>query len=57
MAEIRVERGGPTIWPWVLGLLLVALLIWGATELFDGGDTATQRELTEDPVMPNPNTP
>ena len=57
MAEIRVERGGPTIWPWVVGLLLVALLIWGATELFDGGDTATQRELSEDPVMPNPNTP
>lgn len=40
MAEIHVERKrGPGVWPWVAGLLLLALLVWGALEWL-GGDSA-----------------
>lgn len=34
MADINVRKGGPTIWPWVLGLLVLALMIWALTEVF-----------------------
>ncbi|HUE96540.1 MAG TPA: hypothetical protein VMN39_07760 [Longimicrobiaceae bacterium] len=33
MADITVERGGPTLWPWIMGLLFLALLIWALAEL------------------------
>ncbi len=34
MAEIRIERKrGPSIWPWVIGLIVLALLIWAIAEL------------------------
>lgn len=35
MAEIRVERKKKSIWPWILGLLLAALLVWGLTQTMD----------------------
>ncbi|HEX6865305.1 MAG TPA: hypothetical protein VF414_20925 [Thermoanaerobaculia bacterium] len=36
MAEIRIERKQqPSILPWILGLALVALLIWGLAEALD----------------------
>lgn len=38
MADINVTKGGPTIWPWVLGLLVLALMIWALAEVF--GDDA-----------------
>lgn len=28
MADIDVERKGPSIWPWIIGLIILALLIW-----------------------------
>lgn len=28
MADINVERKGPNIWPWIIGLIVLALLIW-----------------------------
>ena len=34
MAEISVERKGPKIWPWIIGLIVLALLIWALMELF-----------------------
>lgn len=37
MAEIKVERARPGIWPWVVGLLALALVVWAVTELFDRG--------------------
>ncbi len=34
MAEIRIERRrGPSLWPWVIGLIVLALLIWAIAEL------------------------
>jgi hypothetical protein len=35
MAEIRVERKRTRIWPWILGLLVAALLVWAVTEALD----------------------
>jgi hypothetical protein len=39
MAEINVERKGPSIWPWVIGLIVLALLVWALMELFGRNDT------------------
>jgi hypothetical protein len=38
MAEISVERKGPKIWPWIIGLIVLALLIWALMELFGRND-------------------
>jgi len=38
MAEINVERKSPGIWPWVIGLAVLALLIWALFALLDGDD-------------------
>lgn len=35
MAEIRVERKRTRIWPWILGLLVAALLVWAVTQALD----------------------
>lgn len=52
MADINVERKGPSIWPWIIGLIVLALLIWLLTELFsDDTDTAA---VVTDPVATEP---
>lgn len=39
MAEIRVERKERrSILPWILGLLLLALVIWGVSEMMGEDD-------------------
>lgn len=46
MADINVERkrsGGPNFVPWLLGLLLLGLLIWGASRVLSGGGDETDR--------------
>jgi hypothetical protein len=35
VAEIRIERKQQSILPWILGLALLALLIWGLAQAFD----------------------
>lgn len=37
MADINVERKKPGIWPWIIGLIVVALLVWALTRFFDDG--------------------
>jgi len=34
VADINVERKGPSIWPWIIGLIVLALLIWALVEMF-----------------------
>lgn len=46
MADINVERTGPSIWPWILGLLVLALVLWGLVEAFDSDEP----EVAEEPV-------
>ena len=38
MADINVERKGPSIWPWIIGLIVLALLVWALMELFGRND-------------------
>ena len=54
MAEINVERKDASIWPWVLGLLLLGLLAWGVYELLDDDapEVATAPAVVDAPVAP-----
>jgi hypothetical protein len=38
MADINVERKQRSIWPWIVGLLVLALLIWLLASMFNGND-------------------
>ena len=49
MAEIRVEPRRPGAWPWIAGLVVLALLIWGLTAVL-GGD----EDVVEQAVPPAP---
>jgi len=48
MADINVERkrSGPNILPWLLGLVLLAALIWGAMRFMGGDDDETTTPTT-----------
>jgi hypothetical protein len=35
VADINVERKRPALWPFLVGALVLALLIWGLISLFD----------------------
>jgi hypothetical protein len=41
MAEIKLERKGTPIWPWILGLLLLAALLWYFLTRNNDGATTT----------------
>lgn len=47
MAEIKVERKRPSVWRWVVLLLIVALLVWAIVELFGGGDSPSTESAPE----------
>ena len=38
MADINIERKRPSIVPWLVGMILLVVAIWGAAEILDGGD-------------------
>jgi hypothetical protein len=44
MAEIRIERKRTSLLPWILGILLLALVIWAVAESMDNdaGDVSTR---------------
>ncbi|WP_116105350.1 hypothetical protein [Lewinella sp. IMCC34191] len=52
MAQIRIEEkpagGGASIWPWIIGLLLLGLVVWGVAEAFDESDEVYTEEVVED---------
>ena len=53
MAQIRIEEtktSGGSIWPWIIGLLLLGLIIWGVAEAFDEAD---EEVYTEEEVIQN----
>ncbi|MEW5930508.1 MAG: hypothetical protein AB1941_23865 [Gemmatimonadota bacterium] len=35
MADIDIERRGPGVWPWIIGLLVLGLLAWAVAEWVD----------------------
>lgn len=51
MAEINVERRGPRVWPWIVGIIILLVVIWIITETLDRNGE-TQRETIE--VVPAP---
>lgn len=62
MADIDVERKGTNIWPWIIGLLVLALLIWALMEMFDTDEpdvaaVATDTVMTDPTVVPAPVAP
>lgn len=56
MAEIRVEprRRGPGAWPWIAGIVLLALIVWGLTSLLDSGsdDVVVEEAVPTAPAEP-----
>jgi uncharacterized membrane protein YccC len=58
MADIDVERKGPAIWPWLIGLLALALLIWALVEMFGGDDEGVlEQDRAASTVAPEPIAP
>jgi hypothetical protein len=56
VADIRVEpRRRPGIWPWIAGLVVLALLIWGLTQVLGGDDDVVVEQ--SDPAAPAPAAP
>lgn len=54
MADINVERknsGGRSFLPWILGLIVLALLIWGLSRLLGGNDDETTTTTTTDTTV------
>lgn len=56
MAQIRIEEkttGGGSIWPWIIGLLLLGLIIWGVAEAFEEADEEvyTEEVIEDDEVV------
>ena len=51
MADINVERKGTSIWPWIVGLIVLALLIWALMELFAEDEAEV---VEEEPVATAP---
>ena len=42
MADMNVERKQRSLLPWILGVAVLALLIWGLVELLNGGQEAEE---------------
>lgn len=47
MADINVERKRPSIWPWIIGLLVLALAIWGVAELVEDEGGAEEQAVAQ----------
>lgn len=41
MADINIERKGGSIWPWLVGLLLLAVVVFVVLQYFKGRDGQT----------------
>lgn len=42
MAEIKIERKQRSILPWIIGLVLLALVIWGVSKVMDRSRTGDE---------------
>lgn len=47
MAESRVEGRRVSVWPWIIGLLILALLVWALTELLSDNTEPVLPETVE----------
>lgn len=57
MAELKVERKQPSVWPWILGLLVLVLAIFVVAQILRRDRTTDQPAPTQidvDVNVPNP---
>jgi hypothetical protein len=56
LADINVERRGPTVWPWIVGIIILVLLIWAIAEIVDRSTAPPQPqvEVVPEAVPPGP---
>lgn len=64
MRHIDLERKGTSVWPWVAGLAIFALVLWGVTSLLaaSGGEDdtplfTTAEDTLEPAAIPSPPAP
>jgi hypothetical protein len=47
MADINVERKRPSLVPWLIGLVVLAVLVWAAAQFLGGnGESAPEVQTT-----------
>lgn len=51
MAEINIERKKKPVWPWLLLLLIVALLIWAIFELTNNNEEVDEDEVAQSTLV------
>lgn len=53
MAEIEVQKKKPSPWPWIIGLLVIALVVWGIAEMVgDDEPDLAETDVTEEVATP-----
>lgn len=65
MAELHVQKKETNIWPWIIGVLVLAAVLWYAFGRDDTRNTVTQSSADSayqtpppgTPANPNPTTP
>ena len=54
MAEPATRVRRPGAWPWIAGVLVLALLLWGLTRLLDDGAPVAAEPVPAAPAPPGP---
>ena len=54
MADINIERKGASVWPWILGLLILAGVVWVLMRYYQGDSdnagTAADSTVVQQPA-------
>jgi hypothetical protein len=53
MAEIKVEKKRSSALPWIIGLLLLGLLLWGVSRMMSNDRTDTTDRTTTGALAPS----
>jgi hypothetical protein len=57
MADIDIQKKeGPGIWPWILGIAVLALVVWGVMEMTGSDRTAADPQEPAVPAAEQPAT-
>lgn len=57
MADIDVRRRGPGIWPWVVGLVVLALVVWLLAEMLGDDEPVVADRVEQVGAQPPPPPP
>jgi hypothetical protein len=53
MADIDIqEKRGPGLWPWLIGLVALALVVWGVVQYMDNDEDLVATTTAEEQVTP-----